>query len=212
MANFTDGRSAPDANESTDTGQPTAPQTPQAPQAPAPEQNQPQQPAGKIQDDPVFQSLPRDIQKQVESGMPLDQAVQLAAKAGGGAGAPAPNADNNPTTPLNQGPSPDAGRQAVPNTPNQFGSGADRLSAGTVLEGGRTGRDTFARPGSQGFKSFSGQEFNPFLLRPEAAGGAAISARDALQSGDAGRQIAGGGGGYSLGGGNDPFLKDVIGS
>jgi hypothetical protein len=200
-------------------------QTQQAP-APAPGATtdpKPQQQQGKIQDDPVFQSLPRNIQKQVEGGMPLDQAVQLAAKAGGGAGAPAPQAAPNAADQGNQGtptpgglPAPVANPQAQPNVAQEFGKGVDRLTAGQVLEGGRSGRDTFARPGSQGFRAFSGQEFNPFLLRPEAAGvagGAALSARDALQTGDVGRQVisSGGQGGFSLGGQDDPFLKDIIG-
>jgi hypothetical protein len=184
------------------------------------DQQQGQQSPGKIQDDPVFQSLPRAIQKQVESGqLSLDEAVQQAAKAGGGAGQPAPQVpggadQTNQGSPGGGGPSPNA--QTQPNVPIDFAGGPDRLTAGQVLEGGRSGRDTFARPGSQGFQAFSGQEFNPFLLRPEArgvAGGAALSARDALQTGEAGRQVlsSGGAGGFSLGGADDPFLRDLIG-
>ena len=185
--------------------QPSAP----APTAPAPTQ---QAPASKVQEDPVFRSLPREIQVQVEAGMPLEQAVAMAAKAGGGAGAPAPQnlVDNAPALPL-PAPSEVAGQQTRPSVPVTPGAGPERLTAGQVLEGGRAGRDTFARPGSQGFQPFSGQEFNPFLLRPEAQGvaGGALSARDALQTGDIGRQVIGSGGGF--GGGGDPFLKDIIG-
>lgn len=181
-----------------------ATQTEQAPTTPTDQQQSQQQPAGKIQDDPVFRSLPRDIQKRVEAGMPLDQAVQLAAKGGGNVGA---KVENIPAQPMPQSPAPKATPQARPNVPVTPGRGVDRLSLGQALEGGRSGRDTFARPGQRSFQAFRGQEFNPFLLRAEAGrGGTALSARDALNTGAAGRTIVGGTGADS-----DPFLKELIG-
>ena len=226
MAQFVEGQSLSDGQLERFAEQQQQQEQQQAP-VPAPEQEQqapkPQQQQGRIQDDPVFQSLPRDIQKRVEAGMSLDEAVRIAARQGGGAGQSAPQPQQNAADQFSQGapsgqggPQPVAGQQTRPNVPTEFGSGPDRLTAGQVLEGGRSGRDTFARPGSQGFRAFSGQEFNPFLLRPEAAGvagGAALSARDALQTGEAGRQVIGSGGqgGFSLGGQDDPFLKDLIG-
>jgi hypothetical protein len=116
--------------------------------------------------------------------------------------------DNAPPQALpGQGPAPVAGQQPIPaQAGSGFGAGAERLTAGSVLEGGRSGRDTFARPGQQGFRAFQGQEFNPFLLRSEAGNaGAALSARDALQTGGAGRSLVGGGGE------TDPFLRELTG-
>ena len=62
-------------------------------------------------------------------------------------------------------------------------AGPSRLTAGQVLEGGRTGRDTSARPGQQGF------------------------ARDAFGVGNAGRATVSGG----FANADDQFFRDIIG-
>ena len=62
-------------------------------------------------------------------------------------------------------------------------AGPSRLTAGQVLEGGRTGRDTSARPGQQGF------------------------AQDAFGVGNAGRATVSGG----FANADDQFFRDIIG-
>lgn len=175
-------------------------------------QQRQQQPSGYNPNDPAFQSLPRHLQKGVESGeFTLAQATQRAQNQGYGAGnSPVPqasNATNSPATALAGSTPGQATQQTLPSVPTTPGKGPQRLSAGQVLEGGRQGVNTFQRAGTQGFRSFAGQEFNPFLLRPEATGAGRITAQQALETGAAGRQFIGGGGGAEAGG---QFVDDLL--
>ena len=192
---------------------PVAPTTPQTNDAGKTQE----QPAGNIHDDPVFKNLPRAIQVRVERGkMTLKEAVQAAANQSVPGTSPVPQASKKPEQdPARPMPGNNDGSMNVqPTVPIEFSGGPSRLSAGQVLEGGRTGIETFARPGSRGYRAFSGQEFNPYFLRPEArmAGGAALSMRDALRAGSVGRQVLRGGGNLGLlpgENGRKSFLRDV---
>jgi hypothetical protein len=171
--------------------------------------------AGNIQDDPAFKALPRHIQKQVEAGeIDIGQATAAAQAEGNKPG-------TAPPTPQAQVPQPAAsplagqtpGQTTRQNNPVPLGAGPSRLTAGQALEGGKQGQNTFRRSGTQGFRAFAGQEFNPFLLRPEAAGAQALTARQALEQGDVGRQAAAFGGPGTAGSGDDPnkrFLNDLL--
>lgn len=172
--------------------------------------------AGKVQNNPVFKNLPRNLQIKIENGeMSLGEALQIDASASTpGASTPIPKAskpEQFAPQPMNATDAEGMGVQTQ--DPVAASSGPKRLSAGQVLEGGRAGKETFARPGNRGYRAFADQEFNPFLLRPEAgAGGAKLTVRDALRAGDVGRRFIGGGNtGYLPGTNGSVFRRDLIG-
>jgi len=194
-----DGFVAPDPTETQTAPVSPAPTSDQAAPEPAP--------VGNLADDPGFRTLPRELQLQVEAGtLSLADALATGQTASpGDPGVSADNIDSGVPTPGTPDGGPPGQIQPVVDQTQHAGEFTGDLSAGTVLEGGRTGKDTFARPGTQGFQAFQGREFNPFLLRPEARKGAQLSAKDALEVGNVGRQVQG----PSLEGSGDPFLEDL---
>jgi hypothetical protein len=151
-----------------------------------PPQPQPQaQVAASVEE---LRGLPSHLAAQVQSGaMNIAEAVAIAERnAGKRAGTtPIPQL-SKPVIGLNQ-PVPEKAVQVL-NAPPVLESPGNRLQAGAVLSSGRTGLESFSRPGGSGRKAFMGQAFGPGLRRPDAVGGRALSARAALATGEAGRQ------------------------
>lgn len=161
---------------------------------------------------PEFRSLPRSIQKQVESGqIDMTAAAGMAQAAGANPGtSPVPQA--SPTTssaqldnrvPQSLTPS------VVPSSSGVFSGAENRLTLGQALGGGRMGVDTFARKGAEAYNPFRGQEFGSGLNASLGSeeGGAKLSAADAIRFGNAGRRFIQGG----AGGKETMFLQDIMG-